>query len=95
MNVYKVRKGDTLDSIALSYKLTAMELARANRLNYVMPGMRLLIPNRKGIPYTVQPYDTLEKIAKRFSIDIKTLIELNNTERVFLGQLIYIPEKNS
>lgn len=95
MKTYRAIKGDTLESIASEAGLSVIELSRANRLTSVLPGMRLLIPPRKGIPYVVQPYDTLIKIANKFNTDVKKLIELNNVERVFLGQLIFIPEKNS
>lgn len=95
MKTYRVIKGDTLESIASYAGLSVIELSRANRLTSVLPGMRLLIPSRKGIPYVVQPYDTLIKIANKFNTDVKKLIELNHVERVFLGQLIFIPEKNS
>lgn len=94
MNVYKVVKGDTLESIAKRYKLSVIELSLTNNLKAVCPGMRLLIPLRKGIPYTVQPHDNMESIASKFNVDVGQLCELNNTVRVFLGQLIFVPEKD-
>lgn len=52
-NVYVVKVGDTLYSIARIYKTTAWAIARANgiyNLNYIYVGQRLVIPGAAPVP---------------------------------------------
>ncbi|NCA66527.1 MAG: LysM peptidoglycan-binding domain-containing protein [Clostridia bacterium] len=91
MIVYKVNKEDSIEQIAAMFLVNAADILRINKAKSVISGMRLLIPEYLGTPYTVQPYDTMEKIAAKFDVNLEELKQLNKIEKVFLGQRIFIP----
>lgn len=92
--IHKVNKDETLYTISKKYKIPFYIIAKENDIDEVSSGMRIIIPNPKGIKHIVKPYETLEIIAKRFNISAQ-MIKDNNYElkEVFLGQVIYIPYK--
>jgi len=100
-NVYVVKRGDTLYSIASSNGVTVDELKRINNLtsNILNIGQRLVIPNRVDILqedytiYTVKPGDTLYKIARDFDVSVEELLTLNklNSTGLSIGQQLLIP----
>ncbi len=91
MVVYRVKKGDSLKSVAESFGINICDIVRENKLTDILPGMRVVIPVKKGAAYTVQPYDTMDIIAEKFKVSRDSLAEVNKCEKVFLGQIIYIP----
>lgn len=100
-NIYVVKKGDNLWSIANSNGITVDELKRINNLtsNIINVGQKLLIPTREDIlqedysMYTVKPGDTLYKIAREFNVTVEELLTLNrlNSTGLFIGQQLLIP----
>lgn len=92
--VVRVGAGDTLIKIAKRYGVPAYLILKYNDITQIREGMRLLIPEPKGIKYVVRPLDTLENIATLYRVSVEKLGENNNgLKDVFLGQIIYIPNE--
>ena len=102
-NIYQVKKGDTLYSIAREYNNTVEELKRLNNLtsNELYIGDEIIIPQKEKVQdndmydiYTVEKGDSLWKIAKQYNISTKDLIELNNLDNLTLqiNQQLLVPK---
>lgn len=104
-NLYVVKKGDSLWSIANQFGITVDELIKANNLqsNLLNIGQTLTIPQELENPsgdfeiYTVQKGDSLYKIANQFDVSIDDIIELNKlgTTSLSINQQLLIPKKSS
>ena len=91
-NIYTVKKGDTLYSIARDNNTTIEEIKRLNNLsNETLSINQTLIikeednlsdnediPNDDYSTYIVEKGDSLWKISKKYNISVPELIELNN-----------------
>ena len=105
--VYRVKRGDTLASIARRFGISAGDLAAVNRIqnaNQIHPGQVIELPGgsltaRPGDrshagTHTVRRGETLDSIARQFGVDVSELIALNgvrNKNRIAAGQSLYIP----
>lgn len=91
--IHVVRYGETLFSIARRYGSTVYAVAMANGIydvNYIRPGMKLIIPNCHVEPsppqhppvdcvkYIVKPGDTLYSIARRHGTSVYAIAHANN-----------------
>ena len=104
-NLYTVKRGDTLYSIANRYNTTVQEIKNLNNLisNNLTIGQTLIIPTYEVTPptneeeYIVQAGDSLYSIANRFNTTVNDLIEYNNlaTTVLSVGQSIRIPSIGS
>lgn len=103
-NIYIVKKGDSLYSIANKYNTTVEELKRINNLtsNILSIGQILKLPSDKAsdveneentISYTVQKGDSLYSIARKYDTTIDRIKDLNNltTNLLSIGQVLLIP----
>lgn len=100
-NVYIVKKGDSLWTIANKYSITVEELKAANDLknNLLTIGQTLKIPTTAPQPtgeytvYTVKSGDSLWDIANKYNTSVDTLIDYNNlaTTSLSVGQKLLIP----
>ena len=65
-NIYVVKVGDTLYSIAKRYNVSVNDLINSNGIenNIIVVGQKLTIPSKSNT-YTVKPGDTLYSIAQR------------------------------
>lgn len=99
-NVYTVKSGDSLWSIAKKYGITVDDLKNANNLtsNLLNIGQKLIIPsgeeeNVEYTTYTVKSGDTLYSIAKKYNLTMQELINFNNLSSTLLsvGQILKIP----
>ena len=100
---YKVKKGDTIDGIALKFHVYTKSIKEANpslmRHKFLFIGQKICIPykpKRPRIPtmsYKVKSGDTLSVLAERFGTSVRELKELNNLHRNFLraGETIKVP----
>jgi len=99
---YKVKKGDSLWSIARKYGITVNEIKELNDLtsNLINVNQELLIPISQPITpppgttiYVAQKGDTLWSIAKRFQTSVSVLRALNDleTDVIAIGQILFIP----
>lgn len=102
--VYIVQEGDTLWSIALRFRVSMEDLARANGIsdaNQLTLGARLVIPGLEGIQGVlttqVVPFgETLSSLSRRFQVPANTLIQLNHLtspSELYAGTSLVIPER--
>ncbi len=106
-NIYVVKEGDSLYTIARKYETTVAKLKELNNLvtNNLAVGQELIIPSNKQnglnlseqdfLIYTVKPGDTLYTIARANNTTIDVLKEINNLEsdNLNLGEILKIPTK--
>ena len=93
-NIYIVKKGDTLYSIARLYNTTVNKIKELNNLttNIINIGQELLIDDNNKT-YEVKSGDTLYSIARRFGTTVDELKKLNNlvSNLLSISQIIKIP----
>lgn len=100
--VYTVKSGDTLYSIAKRYNLTINELKELNNLtsNTLSIGQKLKISSSEtdtNTTYTVIKGDTLYGIANKFNVSVNNLKDFNNlkSNTLSIGQVLKIPNTSS
>lgn len=89
--VYKVKQGDTIYSIARLYNINPETLLLVNGLNkndYIYPNQELTVPKGDVDLYVTKPGDTLSFIVDNLGIDANTLNKENKTIFVMEDQLI-------
>lgn len=96
--IYTVKSGDTLYSIARKYNLSVDELKRLNNLtsNSLSIGQKLKISTTLDDTetiYTVVKGDTLYGIANKFGVSVNNLKDINNLSNntLSIGQVLKIP----
>lgn len=103
MEIYIVKRGDTLEAISNLYNIPRAEIIRINNLSApytLIEGQTLNIPT--GMfnifnYYTVKQNDTLYQIAQANNIDIDTLAAINgleNKDYIYTNQMLLIPKPN-
>ena len=96
-NVYVVKKGDTLYSIAAANNTTVDELKKVNNLtsNILSTGQLLKIPSAllPETTYTVKKGDSLYSIATKYNTTVDELKRINNlTSNILsIGQVLKLP----
>ena len=98
-NVYIVKKGDSLYSIAQKYNTTVDELKKLNGLtsNIINVGQILKLPEKENIVdydlYIVKKGDTLYKIANNYNISVNELKKINNltNDTLSIGDQLLVP----
>ncbi len=97
-NLYVVKAGDSLYSIASRYNTTVAEIKRLNNLksDELSIGQRLKLPVTTNIGdyYVVKAGDTLYSIAKKNNISVVELKRLNNltNNNLYIGQKLIFSE---
>jgi membrane-bound lytic murein transglycosylase D len=100
---HRIRKGETLSSIAKRYKTTVAAISKTNNIRnreFIKIGQRLKIPlsggkvfaSESGETYTVKKGDSLWQIAQKFNTDVETLKRINNlkSSNIAIGQTIIL-----
>lgn len=100
-NVYIVKKGDTLWSIANNFNVSVNDLKKINNKsnNSLSIGEKLIIPgisngeNVNTTIYTVKSGDNLYSIARRYNVTVNEIKSLNNltSNLLSIGQKLSIP----
>lgn len=97
-NVYVVKKGDSLYSIANEFETTVDTLKTLNNLtsNLLSVGQKILLPVEdvvKTNTYTVKSGDTLYSIARLYNTTVTELKDINglSTTLLSLGQVLQVP----
>lgn len=98
---YEMAPGDTLDSVARKFGVTAETIRDCNNiknLDAAVPGTRLEIPDRDGLYYTVRSGDVLSTICSKFGLSMgyETLMEVNGlkSDQIWEGQRLFIPNES-
>lgn len=85
INVYLVKPGDTLDSIAKAFNVTRQAIVYANsdinKADLTKPGTSLIIIPLNGALYIVKKGDTTESISKKYKISVADILEYNVLEK--------------
>jgi membrane-bound lytic murein transglycosylase D len=99
---HRVRRGDTLISIARKYRTTVKKIKQFNNLksSRIYRGQKLRVKHRHKIAsgsktYRVRHGDNLYKISKQFGVSIRRLKTLNSIKRsrIFPGQVIKLASR--
>ena len=99
-NIYVVKKGDSLYSIARDNNTTVNELKTINNLtsDILTIGQTLLLPSATvtADTYTVQKGDTLYGIANKLGTTVSELKSINNltSDILSVGQVLKVPNSN-
>ena len=92
--VYIVKKGDSLYSIAKKYNISVSDLLSFNSLsNTILSiGQKLIIPGSSSVVYTVSKGDSLYSIAKKFNTSVDFIKNKNNLKNntLSIGQVLVI-----
>lgn len=93
--IYEVAAGDSIDSIAKMFEISAEELDEWNKLEggAVIAGDKLVVSDPTPRQHKVQPREKLEDIAKKYGITKDQLVEWNNlpaTVQFFNGTLAVV-----
>ncbi len=95
--MYTVKSGDTVASIAQSFGVNVGTITWANKLDArasIKPGDTLKIPPVSGVLHVIKKGDTVEKIAKLYQADADKIYEINHltTNHVLaVGDELVIP----
>lgn len=96
-NIYTVKSGDTLYSIANKYGMTVSELKALNNLisNTLSIGQKLVVSEGNAATldtYTVKSGDTLYSIANKYGLTVNELKDLNNltSDLLSIGQVLNV-----
>ena len=97
--VYQVKPGDTLYSIAKKYNITPEEIKEKNGLttNLLTINQLLQIPvnskTSENRTYIIKAGDTLYQIANNFDVPVSEIIKLNNltSTNLKIGDMLLIP----
>ena len=96
MDIYVVKPGDSLYSIARRFGVSPSDVYEANQLAdipYLVIGQALVIPTTETV-YTVQPGDSLWRIAQKYGTSVDSIASLNNLddpENISPGDVLRIP----
>lgn len=92
---YVTKTGDTISSIAATYRVNANSIRWSNSLtgDSVAAGRTLYIPPGEGIVYQVKSGDTVDTVAARFQANKDLFINVNDAESGQLtpGEYIWVP----
>lgn len=94
-DIYIIKRGDTIESIAQAFKMRATDILDYNRINTdsILPGVILVINKQDGIRHVVKPMETIDKLAIKYDVSADSIRRHNNIREIFLGQIVFIPEK--
>lgn len=97
INVYEVKKGDTLSVIASKYKVSKNTIIWANDLKSekLTPGTTLIILPMTGIKHTIKKGDTVASLAKKYKADVDDIAKFNGIAKdaeLAVGDVVLVPD---
>ena len=101
LDVYKIQKGDSLNSIAERFNVTVDKICEINKIYYpnkLRVGMDIIIPQDKESyfnTYVIEKGDNLYAIARKYNINPELLAAmngLNNDDYIYPNQELLIPK---
>lgn len=101
--IYKVKDGETLDTIANNYHTSSEYILKLNGLDYnrnITLGENIIVPKLSNYYtdyYTIKEGITLEEFSKNNNIDNRLLSNLNGLNKedyLYPNQTILIPKNN-
>ncbi len=97
MQIYEIKRGDTLWLVARRFGMTVAQVANANgfsQSSQLVVGQALVIPTPEHV-YVVQPGDTLGDIALRLHTSVTDLAQYNalvDPNQISAGQVLQVPQ---
>ena len=94
---YTIQPGDTIDSIAAAFEISANTLLWANDLSKgsaLKVGQTLVVPPVSGVIYAVRSGDTISDIARIYKAKAEDIIAFNNLSGegdIFVGDILIVP----
>lgn len=99
MDIYTVKRGETIDDITSRFKVTTEDLEKVNDdIDLLREGDEINIPfilSDDFNYYEVTAGDTLEKIARDRNLDVKTIAHLNGLDLkdyIYPKQVLILPK---
>lgn len=97
ISIYEVKKGDTIESVAKLFGVSANTIVWANDLEskIIKPGQTLLIFPINGLQYTVKNGGTIQDIADKYKVDAKEIASYNGISLGAIlakGDVLFIPD---
>jgi LysM repeat protein len=100
-DIYEVKAGDGLESIARKYNTNVRVLYNLNPdLDNLKPGDYIVVPLNVREPYTsytVLKGDTINSIARNYGVTPNTLLKINGLEEddyIYPNQELIVPSQN-
>lgn len=87
IETYKVKRGDTLSELAVSYNMDLIDLYSLNNIDskYLLKegdNLKVYALEKALVTYIVKQGDTLYSIARNYKMDLKDLLKLNNIDNL-------------
>lgn len=97
INVYEIKKGDTLDTVAKLFDVNKNTIIWANNLksNTLTPGDTLLIFPADGVQFTAKKDVYLSDVAKAYNADLDEIATYNGIakdSKLSKGQSVFLPD---
>ena len=93
---YVVKPGDTMESIAAQFGISAQTLKWANNStsDTAQEGATLTVPRTDGVVYTVKDGDTVASLADKYKVDLERIVlynDLASDEALAAGMRLVLP----
>ena len=93
---YVVKSGDTMESIAAQFGISAQTLKWANNStsDAAQEGATLTVPRTDGVVYTVKDGDTVASLADKYKVDTERIVlynDLASDESLVAGKRLVLP----
>jgi len=99
--IYKVKSGDTLESIARKFNTSVDNIRDINGIDYISLGQMIIVPNNTSGEwfeiYTIKKGDNLYSLADKFNISLVDLLNINGLDKdnyIYPGQEILVPKND-
>jgi murein DD-endopeptidase MepM/ murein hydrolase activator NlpD len=98
IQIYRVKQGDTLSTIAANYHVSMMTLWWANKSAMKSKtdlhiGQLIKVPPANGLIVTVATNDTLDSLATKYNVDAQSIMDINQLTdpTLVVGQVLIVP----